>query len=282
MDRTIGVQRHCSRLDGVCAAVSPAQALGEHSCHQSVANVVRQFDRLFLVVEGDDEGDRPEDLLLSETRRVGNVREDGRLHEIASFPIGRPAATVDQGVPLVATEADVLHRLGELAFRHLGADIGGRVERRSGHDARGAGGQELGELLDDPALDDQTAGLGARLAGRPESRMTDQLRGPLQIGVVENEYRSLAAALERATLQRIGGGGHDALGRRRATREGDLVDTWMSREAASRRSSITGDDVHYPVGEPGLLAKARQLEGADGRELGGLDDDRVPGGQCRT
>lgn len=81
---------------------------------KSVVRIVRDLNRLFLRLEGDDAKHRPEDLLARNARGVGDVVKDGGLDVVA---LGADALAAREDSPLLLPDADVLHHAVEL---HLG------------------------------------------------------------------------------------------------------------------------------------------------------------------
>src|ERR1041384_367541 len=70
------------RLDGAHRAEDVARP---HRGGEPVVRVVRDPDRVGLGVERNDAGDRTENLLARDARRVVDVVEDGRLDEVAAL-----------------------------------------------------------------------------------------------------------------------------------------------------------------------------------------------------
>src|SRR5262249_44879387 len=75
----------------------PARRIaGPHSRHQAVADLVRDADRVLLVLERDHRHDRAEDLLLRDAHRVVDLREHGGPVE-GALPVADVAAGHDLG-----------------------------------------------------------------------------------------------------------------------------------------------------------------------------------------
>ena len=62
--RPVIVDEHLSRADGAGEAQLPPAIARPHSGDEAISRAVGDADRLGFVVEGDDDQDRPEDLLL--------------------------------------------------------------------------------------------------------------------------------------------------------------------------------------------------------------------------
>src|ERR1051325_6151841 len=74
----IVVDEDRSRLNGARQAELPAAVAGPDSTDKAIGRAVRQVDRLLLAVEGHDDLDRPEDLLLHKAVAGRNVPDQRR------------------------------------------------------------------------------------------------------------------------------------------------------------------------------------------------------------
>src|SRR3954468_23087906 len=77
------VDAHRARLDPCGDPMAACGIAGPNGRHQPVLHVVREADRVLLVLEGDDRHDRAEDLLLRDRHLVVDLREDCRRIERA-------------------------------------------------------------------------------------------------------------------------------------------------------------------------------------------------------
>ena len=106
----------------------------------------------------------------------------------------------------------------------------------------------------------------------------DSLDGLVERGVVEDDVRGLAAELERQLLARACELALDRLADLRRAREGDLVDVGVLDQLGAC-ASVARDDVDDAGRQLGLAEHIGEEQGRERRRLGGLEDDRVSGGQ---
>jgi len=105
--------------------------------------------------------------------------------------------------------------------------------------------------------------------------------GRVEVAVGEHEDGRLPAELEHDRLDVLCRGAHHrAPGLDRAG-EGEAVDVGVARERRAGDFPESVDDVDGAVGQAGLGGDLGELEGADGRLLGGLDDGGASSGERR-
>ncbi len=131
----------------------------------------------------------------------------------------------------------------------------------------------------DPRAGDHAGGRGAVLAGVEVAGTGDALGGGLDVGVVEDDDRGLAAELEVDALELVGTGvRHLHAGAHRAGDRHQLRDRVLDDQATG--VAVTGDHVEHARGQElrGQLGEQRR-----GRRRGvaGLEDDAVARGQRR-
>lgn len=86
------------------------------------------------------------------------------------------------------------------------------------------------------------------------------LHSLLQIRILKHDAGTLAAALERDVLEVVGRRLHDGPPRRRAPREGDLVDAHVARESLARHGAQARDDVDDAGGQAGLDDEVAEVD----------------------
>jgi len=138
----------------------------------------------------------------------------------------------------------------------------------------------LAEVVVDGVLDVEAVGGDAGLAAVAELGGGGLLGGEVEVGVVEDDQRRVAAELEGEVDDALRG----LLDERRAdgggAREGDLADGGVIEErVADGGGARRGDDVHGAGGQAGLGGELADREGGVGRELGGLDHRGAAAGE---
>ena len=258
------------------------EVAGEDAGREAVGGGVGAGDRLVLAVEGEDRHHRAEDFLARDRHLVGHAGEDRRLHEesaLEALDAGAVAAGEEAGA-LGAALGDEAHDLLALRLRDQRPHLHALVHRVADDDALGAGDKAVEEGVLDAALDEDAGGVRADLAGGievAEHRAADRV---VEVGVVEDEERRLAAELQRHRLQPGGGRGVDlAAGRHRAG-ERDLGDGRMRRQRPADRAAAL-EHGEGAGGKAGFGQDLAELQRAERGQLGGLEDQRVAAGERR-
>jgi len=102
----------------------------------------------------------------------------------------------------------------------------------------------------------------------------------LEVGVRKDDVRVLPAELQGDGREALARGARDLPADGRAPGERQLVDVVVVRQRGPCPLAVARDDVERAVGERRLLGEQLgEPEGADGRLLAGLVDERVPGGE---
>ena len=230
-------------------------------------------DVVVLGVERDRADHRAEDLLAHDLHVGRGVGEHGRLDEVPA--VAHPAAAgrrVGAGVHARGHVAEhLLVLLGGDQRPHLGVG----VEPLADLDLPGLVGDPLDDLVIDLALDVQARARAAALALVEEDAVGRTRDRDLQVGVLEEHLRALAAQLERDLLQVARGRLHDQLADLGRAGEGDLVDAVVGSD---RRAGVSeaGHDVDHAVREPGLHHQLTESQRRQRRLLGGLEHDGAP------
>src|SRR5690606_5768873 len=165
-----GVRVEGVHVDAAAAGADPAgdlHAVGRvgrpDRAAEAVVAVVGDPDGVVLVLVGDEDEDRPEDLLAGDAHVVGDVAEHRRRDVPAA--VVRPVQPAgDQLGALVLADADVVLHALLLPLRHQGADLGAVVGRVADGEPADHRGEGVGDLVV-AAAGREDAGLrGARLA----------------------------------------------------------------------------------------------------------------------
>ena len=137
------------------------------------------------------------------------------------------------------------------------------------------------QVLVDPVLRDHARGGGAALAGGAERRPDDPLDREVEVGVVEDDDRVLAAELEVDVLEVVSGVPHHLHpGLARAGKR-DHGHVRVLDEPVADRTTAAVDDVH-DAGRNSSLGEQLDEALTQKRRVGrGLEDDRVPADERR-
>ena len=119
-----------------------------------------------------------------------------------------------------------------------------------------------------------------RLAAVGEGAPERALDRSVEVGILEDEHRVLAAELERDRAETLACGGRDFRTDVGGAREEDLRDPARADELLAG-GRIPLHDAHEPRRRARLLERALHPAPRERRELGRLDHDRVPGGHGR-
>ena len=103
--------------------------------------------------------------------------------------------------------------------------------------------------------------------------------GALEVGVLEDDVRGLAAELEGHALHGLRGQLADALAGAGGAGEGDHVDVRVGGDRLTDDRAEAGDEVEDAGGKPGGVDHFGQEEGVKWRDLARLNDDGAAGGE---
>ncbi len=221
---------------------------------EAVRRVVRETQRVRLVVERNDDEDGPKNLLLRDASLVVDVGKDRRFDEAATRQrrILRNAAA-DQKPALALTYLDVVENLLLVLPGDERTHFRVAIERIPELDARRFLRQGVQHPTVNGTFDEQARPCRADLSlirERAEQRTVDR-RVEIRIG--EHDVRILAAQLDRHPLDRVGSSldhetsGVDAAGK------GNLVDARVGDERPAGGRTVASDDVDDPGGQVELL-----------------------------
>ena len=139
------------------------------------------------------------------------------------------------------------------------AELGRRVDPGADLHRVGGRGRLLGELVGARCVDEEARVGDADLAGVEERALQDAADGGVEVGVVEDHGRRLAAELQAHPLQVAGGRADDRAPDLGRAGEGDLVDAAvLGHRLADGRAA--GDDVEDAVRDAGLLDQLREAK----------------------
>ncbi|MCY1359625.1 hypothetical protein D9M69_462070 [compost metagenome] len=260
-----------------------ADVLGPDVRGQAVFGVVGQTQGFGFVLELHQADHRAEDFFLGDAHAVVHVGEHRRLDELAAGQVRRQVcralqAAGQQGGAFLDADADVA---GDLVVVGLGdhrADLGLRVLRVADDQALGAGGELGDELVVHRFLDEDPAACGAALAVQGEDGEQRGVQGAVEVGVVEDQHRRLAAQLHGVLLQ--AGGLHDLAAGGGAAGEGDRAHVRVTDQGVARGGAVTLHHVQHAFGDAGFQGQTAQFVGGQRRQLAHLQHGGVAQGQA--
>ncbi len=176
--------------------------VGPEIGRQAVFDIICQSQRLIVAIEGDRSQKWPEDFLLSNAHAVTRIREQRGGKVVALRAPGGPTAARRQGRPVFLADAHVAHHLVEMTWMDQRADFRVRVEWIADLDPLDPLGQSRGELIIDPALDEQAAAGGAALAVQAVDHKNDCVERAIEVGIGEQDHGILPAELKMDAFQR--------------------------------------------------------------------------------
>src|SRR5918993_907559 len=268
-DGGVGVYGQYAGLDAAGGAHGSGDVLRPERAGETVDRVVGEANGVLFVLEGDHGHNGAEDLLLRRPVPVVHGRQDGwRIPKPGAF--GRCAP--DRHGRVIG---DVGGHLLTVIGGYQGSHVRGFVEGVPDPHPRDGWFHKGEKLVEDAPLDEDARAGAAVLAGVAEHGDGRRSGGLLQVGVGEDDVGGLAAELQRHALYGAGRAGHDAFTDLCGTRESDLGDVGMLDESLTDLAPRAYEDVNDANRDAGLTRYALELDGGEGRELGGLENERV-------
>ncbi len=121
---------------------------------------------------------------------------------------------------------------------------------------------------------------GADLAGVGESSVRRGLRRAIEIGVLENQHRTIAAELEKHRLARAALG--DAFARRGAAGKADAVGVGVRDDLVADGRTLADDEIDHALWQAGAFDRPHQRNRGHGCRRGRRPDDGVAGRNARS
>src|SRR6266516_1126188 len=253
------------------------------------ANRLRRAMRLLDVLRPDSSGEAVDRVIRELHALLEIVAREHREHavkdrgfDVIALAVGlRRLPTSHELSPFVHTLLDVGEHGLLLFLGDEGAEPGVLIERIAGGHLLGALGELLDHLRMHRFLDQQARPRGAHFALAVEDPRLRAAHGSLQIGIGEDDVRTLAAQLERDALVRLRGHLHDLPANLGGSRERDLVDIGMPHERGAGSGSSSTNDIKRPRRHASLERDLGKQQGRERRLRGRLQDDRAAGREGR-
>jgi hypothetical protein len=280
--QVVGVDPAGAGLQSRDCAMGAGQIGGEDAGGEAELRSVGAGDHLVLVLEIEHRHDGAEDLLARDGHVVGHAGEDRRFHEEAVFEsLNRRYAAADfQRRAFLFAGLDIAQHLVALGGGDQRPHLDGLVHRVADDDGACAFDKALDETVADRAVDEDAGAVGADLAGGVEIAEHGAADGVLDIGVLEDDQRRLAAKLHGDMTQAFGRARIDlAAGRHRACQR-HLGD---ARIGGQRRADIAValHDIEQAGGRTRIDKDLGELERRERRHLRRLEDHGIAAGQRR-
>ncbi len=160
-------------------------------------------------------------------------------------------------------------------------DVGRFVERLADTQMLHAHAKLGVEALGDAFLRQQARSGAADLALVEPDGVDDAFHRAVEIGVLEHDERRFAAKLKRQFLARARRRLADQPADFGRSGEGDLVDAGMRHQGLAR-SAVARHDIDDAGRQARIAADFGEGQRGQRREFGGLQDDRIAGGQRRS
>ena len=178
-----------------------------------------------------------------------DVGEHGGLEDVAA-DVGAVLAAGEDGSPLLDRVLDVAAHGLELGTADEGTDLVGPVETDTQPQRRGCPGQPPGELVVEAVVDVDALQADAQLAGAGEAAADGAVHRRVEVGVVEDDHRVLAAEFQRAAHQPLRGFRGDEPAGGGAAGEAQEVD--LVEDRLAQLGAPAGKDVQEVAGQAGL------------------------------
>lgn len=244
---------------------------------------VGQPDDLLLGLEREQARDGAEGLLLGHGHVLGHAGDDGGLVKVGAEAVELVAADDDLAALLLGV-ADVRVDLVDGTVVDEGPVGDALLEAVADLEFLDLGGELLGELVVDAALDVDAVGADASLARGAELGGDGTSHSGVDVGVIEDDEGGVAAELEGQLLEGAGALLHEQLADVRRAGEGDLLNGGGGGEGLADLGGVVEgrDDVDDAFRDAGAVAELSEGEGGEGGLAGGFAYDRAARGEGRA
>jgi hypothetical protein len=186
-----------------------------------------------------------------------------------------PSATVAPSARAVDVVEDAVTLVGVDDRPHVGVPISSGAN----HYRLRPGDQPVDELIVQlPGHQCASAGF-AYLSGVDEAAVQHPVDGKVEVGVVQDDRRALAAEFERDLLDVPGGQPHDLATHRGGPGERDLADVGMAGQAGTGLGTVTGHDVEHSGRQAVAFGDAGEFQDRERGVFVGFDHHAVAGRQ---
>ena len=185
-----------------------------------------------------------------------------------------------QGSALTHRVLDLPVDLGDRRFIDQGSDTVGGIHAISGLQLRHPGFQCREKRLEDTALDKNTVGADAGLAGVQELDQGHPLGRVHGVGIIEDDEGRMPTQFHRHPLELGRGGLGQMLADRGGASEGQLANFGVGAKQFTHRLRVTHrDQIGNPRRQPGVMQNLEYRPGTQGCCLGGFQNRGATGGK---
>ncbi|MPL79716.1 hypothetical protein SDC9_25600 [bioreactor metagenome] len=228
-----------------------------------------------------DRRDRAEVLLGEDLHLVGDIGEHGRLEEIAAVEMRRALTAMgEHGARAQRVAHDCLD-LGQTSGVDQRPHPGFRVEPVAQPDRRGARDEARDEGVMQAFMHEDPVGGDADLPAIGEFRRHRQIQRIVQIGVVIDDQRRVAAKLHRHLLHRLGGVADHLLADPGRAGQADLAHPAVGHDRGIGVGGRADDKVHRSRRQSARAQAIDHHHRHAGRLRRGPQHHRAAGGQRR-
>ena len=185
-------------LDPVDELVDAGQVVGNDGRRKSKLDAIGEAHGVVKIVRDHQGQHGSEDFLLGDAHFGRDAGKDGRLDEVAFVvgAAGEAVAAAEQLGAFLLRDLNILQVSLELVRVHRRADVDAGLEPVAHFQSAGLGNELLNQRLVDGLLDDGATASGALLAGRKERAIHQDVRGVVEVRILEDHGGILAAHLE--------------------------------------------------------------------------------------
>ena len=254
---------------------------GEDVGGKTVVDGVGALDHLVHRIEGRDRHDRAEGLLAHDACFIVDTAEDRRLIVVAGVEFRWPSpATFKPSARGRGIGDDRLDRLQAPAVGER-PDVGILGQRMADLQPSGQIDEALDEGIVPAAMDEESAGRHADLAGIAELHRHGEFGNLLGIGIGADDHRCMAAKLQREPLEGVGALTVERLADGYRAGKRDLAHQGRGH---NERRDLTGrphQEIDQARRQAGVVAAFHQQHRRDGRLFRGPADDGAAGSERR-
>src|SRR5664279_2921081 len=201
-DRDVGVDPYAAEVQSAAHPHRATVILRPHRGRETVLDVIGPAHRFVLIGEGLHRDHGAENLVLDEVVGLPHLADDRGREEIARVALARAAGQQLRVVGKITQHAAHPLELDGVVERTV-EDV---LVRSAGLGVSCLLGQRIGEVVGNSRGDQHAGGCRAVLTGVEVAGDRDVLGRVLEVGIIEDDHRRLAAKLQVRALEVLGRG----------------------------------------------------------------------------